>query len=382
METQLDKATSHSNKDLVRRLLKEISSEFIGRDEETRVAILALITKSHAVFIGDPGTAKSALLRSLTERIGGDFYYYLLSKYTIPDELIGPVDPLEYKKGNFKRMTAKRLPECNIAFIDEIFKGSSETLNTLLNIMNERLFVDIDGTVHHVPLISMFAASNELPQGSDLQAFYDRILLKHFVSGVSADKIKDGIILNVTGSNAVKSTISLAQVESIYKEISEYRNAHIMEIANIVSTLVSSMRINGIFVSDRTAMGPQYLPLLVAAYSWLMDEPIKKSAMEVTKYILQDNDEQLNAFTKALESVYPKELRESLNKLSEAEQFIKEGNLGEAEKRAIEAINMANVLVKKDNMFDLYKTEIKEFIDNADNEIKKIREIRARISGV
>jgi len=383
METQVIAETSRS-KEMVRQLLREISAEFIGREEEARVAILALITRNHAVFIGDPGTAKSALLRKLTERVkGGKFYYYLLSKYTIPDELIGPVDPIAYKAGKFKRMVEKRLPEANVAFIDEVFKGSSETLNTLLNIMNERLFVDIDGTVHHVPLLSMFAASNELPQGDELAAFYDRILLKHFVNQIPSEKLREGIILNATrnGSSASRTEITIDQLDQIYVDIQAYMKAHINEIAGIISTLVSTMRINGLFVSDRTAMGKEYLPMLVAAYSWLLDQPIKKSAMEVSKYILQDNDEQLNAFAKSLEAIYPKELREALGKLGEAEQLLKDGNLGEAEKKAIEAVNMANVLVKKDNMFELYKTEIEEFMDSANAQVSRIRDIRSKIAG-
>lgn len=372
---------SESKKWIVQKILAELSAEFIGRGEEAKVAVLALISRNHAVMIGEPGVGKSAILRSLAERIGGSYYYYLLSKYTIPDEIIGPIDPVEYRTGNFRRMMKKRLPEANIAFIDEVFKGSSETLNTLLNIMNERTFVDIDGTIHKVPLISMFAASNELPQGDELQAFFDRILLKHFVNPVESGRIKDGILLNANNHRSPKTTITLGDLDAIYGEIRAYFLLHVDEIAGMIMTLVTTMRANGIFVSDRTAMGPTFLPMLVASYSWLTGSPVKKSTMEVAKYILQDNDEQLNAFNKALESIYPKELRDALSKLQSADDLLKAGNLGDAERSALEAVNMANSLVSKENMFDLYKAEITEFVETAQTRIKKIQEIKRQISG-
>ncbi|MEM4619605.1 MAG: AAA family ATPase, partial [Desulfurococcaceae archaeon] len=145
-------ANSYTN--LVRRLEAELAAGFIGREEEARVVILALLTKQHAVFIGEPGTAKSALIRRLSQLVQCRFFYYLMSKYTVPDELIGAIDPVAYKNGKFVRNIKGKLPEAELAFIDEIFKGSSETLNTLLNIMNERIFVDADGTVYQCPLWS------------------------------------------------------------------------------------------------------------------------------------------------------------------------------------------------------------------------------------
>ena len=84
---------------LVRKLEAELAAGFVGREEEARVAVLALLTKSHAVFIGEPGTAKSALIRRLSQLVQCHFFYYLLSKYTVPDELIGAIDPVQYKQG-------------------------------------------------------------------------------------------------------------------------------------------------------------------------------------------------------------------------------------------------------------------------------------------
>jgi len=369
-----------SYRDRVNTLIRELSAEFVGRDEESKLAVMALVTRTNLVMIGEPGTAKSAILRSLAERVHGAYYYYLMNKYTIPDEIVGPIDPIAYKNGEFKRLMDNRLPKANIAFIDEIFKASSETLNTLLNVMNERTFVDIDGRIYHVPLISLVAASNELPQGDELAALYDRFLVKHFVQPLPSEKLKEAVKLNLSGRKPAKTTLDMADLDGIYKEITSYMQSHVDDIADIIGMLIGTMRTNGIFVSDRTASSPRYLPILVSAWAWAFRMPVKKATLEVAKYILQDNDEQLNAFAKAMESVYPKDLRDAYNKLTETDELMNQGNLGEAEKKAMEAVNLAQTLVGKENVFDLYKDEINEFVESATTKVKKIQTLKAEIS--
>ena len=174
---------------------------------------------------------------------------------------------------------------------------------------------------------------------------------------------------------------SHTELNYAYTEIEEYEKQHASEIADIIMTLVTTMRMNGIFVSDRTAMGKTFLPMLVATYSWLTNAPIKKSAIAVAKYILQDNDEQLNAFNKALDTLYPKELREAQEKLGKVEEFIKAGNLGNAEKEALEAVNMAGQLVKKEGMLDIYQAEVTQFVSDAENMVRNIQAMKKQIAG-
>ncbi len=381
VEKENGQAQKTSYRGTVQKLVDELSSEFVGRGEEAKLAVVALITGTNLVLIGEPGTAKSALLRSLAERVGGKYYYYLMSKYTIPDEIVGPIDPIAYRNGEFKRLMDNRLPKAHIAFIDEVFKASSETLNTLLNIMNERTFVDLDGHIYSTPLVSMVAASNELPQGDELAALYDRFLIKHFVQPIPSASLKDAVKLNASTVRPSKTKISLSDLDDIHSEVVQYMQSHVSDIADIIGTLVGTMRQNGIFISDRTATSPKYLPILVAAWSWLSGTSVKKAAISVAKYILQDNDEQLNAFSKALESIYPKDLRDAMAKMDEVDRLMGAGNLGEAEKKAMEALNLARTLVDKDNAFDLYKDEIVDFTNNASAKYKKIQSLKAQIGG-
>lgn len=156
------------------------------RRQENHTAILSIIARKHHFQLGAPGTAKSYLVTELFKRIGGtdqgDLFRYLLTKFTSPDEIYGPPDlPLFREQGIFVRKTEGRLPAAIIAFMDEIFKGSSSILNSNLTIMNERLFDNGPNRDPSVPLVSMFGASNELPQGEELSAMWDRLHFRHFV---------------------------------------------------------------------------------------------------------------------------------------------------------------------------------------------------------
>ncbi len=367
----------------IKKLIEELSSFFVGRDEEAKIAVLALVTKNHCVLLGPPGVGKSAILGKLSEAISGNYYYYLMGKYTIPDELIGPIDPIEYKNGKFKRLLTGRLPEANIAFIDEVFKGSSETLNTLLNIMNERKFIDVDGTQHNVPLISMFAASNELPQSDDLQAFYDRILIKHFVKPVDSESLEKGLLLNLTNNkSSINTKITLMELEQFRNDVVDFMKKNAAEISTVISQVVVVMKSQGVIISDRTAMNPNYLPILIAAYSFIYDLDFKKSAIAMSKYVLQNNEEQMDAYAKALDNFYPPELRAAQEKLQKADDLLANLNLKDAREAASQAIEQAQSLMEKPETMDLYKEDIMDLMNRADRIIYQVKSTSEQISSM
>ncbi|MCW4047128.1 MAG: AAA family ATPase [Candidatus Bathyarchaeota archaeon] len=365
---------SNPSSTLVRKLEAELASGFVGREEEARVAILALLTRQHAVFIGEPGTAKSALIRRLSQLVQCRFFYYLLSKYTVPDELIGAIDPVQYKSGRFVRNTKGKLPEAEIAFIDEVFKGSSETLNTLLNIMNERLFVDADGTVYHCPLWSLYGASNEVPTDSELAAFYDRFLLRHFVKRIDASKLEQAIIHNITMNSNPKPIATLQDIAKIYDEVTQYMIQHASAIAKVTSQLVIVLRQHGIFVSDRTATSPQHLPRLIATYSYVYNTDLRKAAIAVSKYVLP-NEEALESYRKALDALVPVELREASEKLDKARDYAASGDLASAKRYAAEAIQAAQSMFGNPEKAQLFKDEIKEILEEAERLVQEITRI-------
>jgi MoxR-like ATPase len=155
----------------------ELSSALIERDEEIDVCLTALIARENPLLVGPPGCAKSLLLDSLLGWAGGRKFSILLTKFSVPEEVSGPVSVAGLKEDRFTRVTAGRLPEAGMAFVDEVFKASSAILNTLLRILNERTFDAGDGIARKVPLRLCVAASNEWPgpeTGKELSALFDR----------------------------------------------------------------------------------------------------------------------------------------------------------------------------------------------------------------
>lgn len=172
----------------LKQIEKELKSKYYERDQVIEGAFCALLTRNHLLLIGPPGTAKSQIVSEICRRIeGARHYQWLLTKFTTPEELFGAVSLKGLENDEYRRVISGKLPEAHIAFLDEVFKASSSILNTLLTIMNERIYYN--GTeLLQVPLISLFGASNELPTEEDeLEAFYDRFLLRYVVDYIKED---------------------------------------------------------------------------------------------------------------------------------------------------------------------------------------------------
>jgi MoxR-like ATPase len=161
----------------LRLLASTLERQFLGKDEIIRLLMIAVVAGEHCVLLGPPGTAKSALIRSLAELMQARYFEYLLTRFTEPNEIFGPVDIAAFREGTYRRNTAGMLPEAELVFLDEVFKSNSAILNALLTLLNERKFTS-GGQIIRVPLISVFAASNEVPGDETLNAIFDRFLLR------------------------------------------------------------------------------------------------------------------------------------------------------------------------------------------------------------
>ncbi|MGY3985994.1 AAA family ATPase [Aeromonas hydrophila] len=176
-------------------LLAQLNEGLVERDEAMKLALLSLLAGENILLVGPPGTAKSLISRQVAKALKDDdkegvsHFEYLLTKFSTPEEIFGPLSISKLKEDRFERNTAGYLPSVQVAFLDEIFKASSSILNALLTILNERIYHN-GAAVQKVPLRSLIAASNELPTGQEeLSALYDRFLLRGFVNYVSEDNL-------------------------------------------------------------------------------------------------------------------------------------------------------------------------------------------------
>jgi len=170
----------------------DLEEGLIERSLEVRILLLAAFCAEHVLLLGPPGTAKSLLARRLTRFVGTEavFFERLLTRFSVPEELFGPLSLKSLERDEYVRKTAKYLPEASVAFVDEIFKANSAILNTLLSVVNERVFDNGPERVA-VPLQCLVAASNEAPESEELEALYDRLLFRLLVEPVSDARVPD-----------------------------------------------------------------------------------------------------------------------------------------------------------------------------------------------
>lgn len=213
--------TTTTVRDEMMGLERGLRSALVERDEEVRGLMLALIAKQHVFLFGPPGTGKSMLAERACAALDGATYFgWLLGAYTVPEELFGPLDIAALKGGAYVRRTARKLPEAQIAFLDEIWKAGSGVLNTLLRVANERIFDAGDGP-RRVPLQALVCASNEYPEDASLRALYDRVLLRYAVQPLSPlgfERLLDGATADVP--TVAMTTLEAAQAEAAAVPIS------------------------------------------------------------------------------------------------------------------------------------------------------------------
>ena len=171
---------------LRREVIEPLKQRFVGRDEVIDLIALAVVAGEHLFLYGPPGTAKSALIRQFARAVQGRYFEYMLTRFSEPNEIFGPIDIARLREGTVVTVTTGMLPEAEFVFLDELFNANSAILNNLLTVLNERVYRR-GAETHRLPLLSLFSASNHLPEDEALRALFDRFLLRCHVDNLPRD---------------------------------------------------------------------------------------------------------------------------------------------------------------------------------------------------
>ncbi len=279
--------------DRLRTLAGTLERQFLGKDEIIRLLMIAVVAGEHCVLLGPPGTAKSALIRSLAELMQARYFEYLLTRFTEPNEIFGPVDIAAFREGQYRRNTTGMLPEAEIVFLDEVFKSNSAILNALLTLLNERKYTS-GAQIIKCPLISVFAASNEVPGDETLTAIFDRFLLRVRSENLDAyhfsDLLQRGIqfeVRQMTGQRAqpVLAAKELTDMGRTFGQRMNFTDAFL----SAYKGLVFQIRAEGISLSDRRVVK---MLKLFAASAFIDGRPnADASDFFVLKHIWNNEDQ-------------------------------------------------------------------------------------------
>jgi MoxR-like ATPase len=236
-------------------LARALEERFVGKDEVIRLLLVSAVAGEHAILIGPPGTAKSALVRSLSRLTEAKYFEYLLTRFTEPNEIFGPVDIQAFREGDYRRRTERMLPESEIVFLDEVFKSNSAILNSLLTLLNERIYT-VGGRVIACPLVSVFGASNEVPTDETLMALFDRFLLRIRNDNLDAfhftGLLERGIANEVRSAEAEapKPILSVDDLRAFQRSLRQ-RMTFDDAFLSRYKALVFQIRAEGVALSDR-----------------------------------------------------------------------------------------------------------------------------------
>jgi MoxR-like ATPase len=246
----------------VREALTDAGRGLVDREAMVELVALCAVAGEHLLVIGPPGTAKSEAVRRTARALGGGYFEYLLGRFTEPSEIFGPVDLRKLREGLVETETAGMLPEAEVAFLDEVFLGSTAILNTLLGLLNERVFRR-GHTRMQCPLRVCVGASNALPEDEALAAFADRFLARTFVEPVADPRLED---LLAGGASLWRSEEArTASLEALDVLAQASREADLGPVRPHLAHALRTLRAAGIGLSDRRMVKVQRLVSAAAA---------------------------------------------------------------------------------------------------------------------
>jgi len=240
----------------VRHAIRTSTSGLIGREQLAELIVLGAVAQEHLLVVGPPGTGKSAVVRRVAQALGGRYFEYLLGRFTEPSELFGAVDLNKLRAGTVETDVTGMLPEADVAFLDEVFLGSTAILNTLLGVLNERRFRR-GHTQLDCPLRVCVGAANALPDDEGLAAFGDRFLLHVFIQPLPDHQLEAMLAGGWQSDQAPPPVLgALSDVDALCRQV---KHVDLQGARPALADAIRKLRLAGIQLSDRRIVKSQRL---------------------------------------------------------------------------------------------------------------------------
>ena len=286
-------ASAEDAAEIARRLLRDVleplKRAFVGKDEIIDLMGVCLVAGENLFLLGPPGTAKSALVFELGRRLSGRTFEYLLTRFTEPNELFGPFDIRRLREGELITNTEGMLPEASLVFLDELLNANSAILNSLLGVLNERVFRRGRET-RPLPTLMVVGASNRLPEEDALNALFDRFLVRVPCENVPGNHLGEVLEAGWRLDAAPRDGRAALDIEDVRRLHGTLHAVDLSDVRSLVIDLVERLRHAGIAISDRRAVK---LQRLIAASALLSGrDRARASDVWVFRYIWDTVEQQ------------------------------------------------------------------------------------------
>lgn len=271
-------------------VLSYVKETFVGKNDVVDLLGICLLARENAFLYGPPGTAKSAIVRTLAHTVkDGKNFEYLLTRFTEPNEIFGPFDIRKLKEGELLTNTEGMMPEAAMVFLDEIFNANSAILNSLLMALNEKMFKRGKES-KRLPALMFVGASNVLPEDEALNALFDRFLIRVMVENVQPDLLHQVLLAGRKLEQAADKEIPGITSDEIRHLQDRCRAVDLNPVYEVYLNTIISLRNTGIAISDRRAVKLQNL---IAASALICGRTAAtKSDLWILKHIW-DTEEQI-----------------------------------------------------------------------------------------